>query len=320
MNQSVSAPVFVGIDVAADQLAVHILPDESAFQSATDPESLKVLADKLAAFSPHIILLEATGGVERTAVALFLQHRLPVVVINPRQVRDFARAQGLLAKNDRIDARVLACFAQAIKPDLRKMKDEEHQQLSELLTRRQQLINMRSAEVNRRKRAVNAAVIRSCQEHIAWLDERLSRLDEQLDELIQSNPAWQVKAELLQSVPGVGGNLSKTLLAALPELGTLNRRQIASLAGVAPFCRDSGKMKGRRSIWGGRAPVRKALYMSAVAATRFNPVIRVFYLRLREAGKPSKVALVASMRKLLTILNVMMRDNTAWQQSQPQIT
>lgn len=319
MNDSHSTPIYVGIDVSADQLAVHIIPDETAFQVATDPKSLDALAERLAAISPQTILFESTGGVERTAVATLIQHRLPVVVINPRQVRNFARATGLLAKNDRIDARVLACFAQAVKPDIRKMKDAEHQHLSELLTRRQQLINMRTAETNRSRRVVSDTVKNSCQEHIAWLEKRMHDLDEQLDELIQSSPTWRARDNLLRSVPGVGDNLSRTLLAALPELGKLNRRQIASLAGVAPFCRDSGKMKGRRSIWGGRAPVRKALYMATIAATRCNPVIRGFYLRLKDAGKPSKVALVAAMRKLLTILNVMMKNNATWNHIQTQI-
>ncbi len=316
MNQNESTPVYVGIDVSADQLAVHILPQETSFQAATDPAALDALAEKLLAVSPKIVVLEATGGVERAPVAVLLKHNLPVVVINPRQVRDFARATGLLAKNDRIDARVIAAFAQAVKPDIRELPDTEQQQLKELINRRQQLVNMRTTERNRSLRVLSSPVKQSCQKHIAWLDKQIADLDQQLGELIQSSPVWQAQDQLLQSVPGVGANLSQTLIGALPELGGLNRRQIASLTGLAPFCRESGKVKGRRSIWGGRAPVRKALYMSTVAAIRCNPRISEFYQRLKKAGKPSKVALVASMRKLLTILNVMTKNNTPWQRIQ----
>jgi len=315
MKNSLPAPVYVGIDVSAEQLAVYILPDEKSFMINTDPESLNNLAEKLGKIAPQIVILEATGGVERSAVSVLLRYHLPVVVINPRQVRDFARAKGLLAKNDSIDARVLADFAEAVKPDIRKLPDADQQNLNELLTRRQQMMNMRTSEINRSRRVATTTVKLSCKEHIAWLEKQISDLDEQLDKLIQSSPAWRVKDNLLRSVPGVGDNLSRTLLASLPELGKLNRRQIASLVGVAPFCHDSGKMIGKRSIWGGRAPVRKALYMAAVAAIRFNPHIRTFYQRLREAGKPPKVALVASMRKLLTIMNIMIKNNETWKYS-----
>ncbi|MCF7811715.1 IS110 family transposase [bacterium] len=315
MKNPLSTPVYVGIDVSAEQLAVHIIPDEKSFMIDTDPESLNKLAKKLVKIEPQTVILEATGGVERNTVSVLMHYDLPVVVINPRQVHDFARAKGLLAKNDSIDARVLAEFAEAVKPEIRKLPDQEQQNLNELLNRRQQLMNMRTTEINRSRRVASGTVKSSCKEHIAWLEKQISDLDDQLDKLIQSSHAWSTKDNLLRSVPGVGDNLSRTLLAALPELGKLNRRQIASLAGVAPFCRDSGKMKGKRSIWGGRAPVRKALYMSVISAIRCNPPIKTFYQRLRDSGKPPKVALVASMRKLLTIINIMIKNNETWNYS-----
>jgi transposase len=318
MIESLNSQVYVGIDVAEEQLAIHVLPSGTFFLSATDPKSLKALVNKLAKLNPCLILLEATGGVERPIVAALLQGNLPVRVINPRQVRDFARANGMLAKNDRLDAHVLACFAQTIKPQLRELPCVDQQRLKDLTMRRQQLIDIRTAEHHRLRRAYDTSVRQNCNELIAWINNSLDDLDAEVDQIIAAHSDWTAQSDLLQSVPGVGKNLARTLLASLPELGRLNRRELASLTGVAPIPHDSGKMKGRRSIWGGRKPIRKALYMSAVSAVRCNPVLRTFYQRLRMAGKPAKVALVAVMRKLLTILNTMMRNKTSWLQIAPQ--
>jgi transposase len=224
----------------------------------------------------------------------------------------------MLAKNDRLDAHVLACFAQTIKPQLRELPCVDQQRLKDLTMRRQQLIDIRTAEHHRLRRAYDTSVRQNCNELIAWINNSLDDLDAEVDQIIAAHSDWTAQSDLLQSVPGVGKNLARTLLASLPELGRLNRRELASLTGVAPIPHDSGKMKGRRSIWGGRKPIRKALYMSAVSAVRCNPVLRTFYQRLRMAGKPAKVALVAVMRKLLTILNTMMRNKTSWLQIAPQ--
>lgn len=318
MNNSSSKQVFVGIDVSGDQLAVHILPDETFFETGTDPKSLQVLADQLAGANPAKIILEATGGIERPLVAELLHHGLPVIVVNPRQVRDFARATGLLAKTDRLDARILASFAEAVKPDIRKLPDVDQQRLAELVMRRHQLIDMRTSELHRSHRVGDPKVKQSCKDHIAWLDKQIDDIDEEVGLFIESSSAWRAQDNLLQTVPGVGDNLSRTLLASLPELGRLDRQKIASLVGLAPIPHDSGKMKGRRSIWGGRSHVRKALYMAAVASVRCNPILKAYYLRLREAGKPAKVALVATARKLLVILNTMTKNQTSWRQFQVQ--
>ena len=270
--------------------------------------------------SPTLVVLEATGGYERAAVAALAAAQMPVVVANPRQVRDFARATGQLAKTDRIDAETLALFAERVRPTPRPLADEASAALDALLTRRRQLVGMRGAERNRLEHAP-PAVARGIRTHIRWLERQLSVVDRDLDDMIHQSPVWRAKEDLLRSVPGVGPIVSRTLLGELPELGQLNRRRIAALAGVAPFACDSGTLRGRRVVWGGRASVRAALYMSALVATRWNPVIRAFYQRLLAAGKPKKVALVACMRKLLTILNVMLRTNTPWApMKEPKIT
>ena len=240
-----------------------------------------------------------------------------MVVANPRQVRDFARATGQLAKTDRIDADTLALFADRVRPTPRPLADEASAALDAVLTRRRQIVGMLVAERNRLEHAL-APVRRGIRRHIQWLERQLSAVDRDLDDTIQQSPVWRAKENLLRSVPGVGPIVSRTLLGELPALGQLNRKRIAALAGVAPLARDSGTLRGRRIVWGGRAPVRAALYRSALVATRRNPVIRAYYLRLVVAGKPKKVALVACMRKLLTILNVMMRTKTAWRETQPQ--
>ena len=318
MNNSSSKQVFVGIDVSGDQLAVHILPDETFFETGTNSKSLQALAEKLAGVNPVKIILEATGGIERPLVAELLRHSLPVIVVNPRQVRDFARATGLLAKTDRLDARILASFAEAVKPDIRKLPDADQQGLAELVMRRHQLMEIRTSELHRSHRVTEPKVKRSCKDHIAWLDKQIKDIDDEVGRLVELSPAWSAQDNLLQSVPGVGDNLSRTMLASLPELGRLDRQKIASLVGLAPIPHDSGKMKGRRSIWGGRSHVRKALYMAAVASVRCNPILKAYYLRLRGAGKPAKVALVATARKLLVILNTMTKNQTAWRQFQVQ--
>jgi transposase len=304
--------VFVGIDVAQATLDVALLPSGETWQVANDEPGIRALLMRLQPHAPTLIVLEATGGYERAAVAALATAGLPVVVANPRQVRDFARATGQLAKTDALDAGILAHFADRVRPAVRPLPELATQELAALLGRRRQLIEMLGAERQRLSLAA-ASVRRSLTQHIAWLERQLGRVDDDLDALIQASPLWRAKDDLLQSVPGVGPVVSRTLLATLPELGHLSHKQIAALVGVAPLARDSGTLRGKRSVWGGRAPVRTALYMAALVAARWNPVLKVFYTRLRTAGKPAKVALTACARKLLTILNAMARSNTYWQ-------
>ncbi len=260
------------------------------------------------------VVVEATGGYESLVSSHLAAAGLPLAVVNPRQVREFARASGRLAKTDRIDAQVLAAFAEAIRPALRPLKDEATRELEALVTRRRQLVAMVTTEKNRLP-GVPKALRRDIKAHIEWLEQRIRDTDNQLKLRVKSSALWRVKDDLLRSVPGVGHISAFTLLANLPELGSLSRRQIAALVGVAPFNRDSGTLHGKRTVWGGRAPVRAVLYMAAVSAMRCNPVIRTFYQRLTNAGKPPKVALTACMRKLLTILNAIIRTRTPWQPS-----
>ena len=310
----------VGIDVAKAELVVAVRPGGDRWTVPNDAAGVARLRARLQELAPTLVVLEATGGYERAAVAALAAAQMPVVVANPRQVRDFARATGQLAKTDRIDAETLALFAERVRPTPRPLADEASAALDALLTRRRQLVGMRGAERNRLEHAP-PAVARGIRTHIRWLERQLSVADRDLDDMIHQSPVWRAKEDLLRSVPGVGPIVSRTLLGELPELGQLNRRRIAALAGVAPFACDSGTLRGRRVVWGGRASVRAALYMSALVATRWNPVIRAFYQRLLAAGKPKKVALVACMRKLLTILNVMLRTNTPWApMKEPKIT
>ena len=304
---------FVGIDVSKAELVVAVRPGGDRWRVRNAEPALRGLCTRLEPLTPTLVVLEATGGYERAVVAALAAAGLPVVVMNPRQVRDFARATGQLAKTDRIDADTLALFAERVRPTPRPLPDEASAALDALLTRRRQLVGMLGAERNRLEHAL-PAVRRGICTHIRWLERRLSTVDRDLDDTIQQSPVWRAKEDLLRSVPGVGPVVSRTLIGELPELGRLNRQRIAALAGVAPLARDSGTLRGRRMVWGGRAPVRAALYMSALVATRRNPVIRAFYLRLVAAGKPKKLALVACMRKLLTILNVMMRTHTGWRE------
>ena len=266
---------------------------------------------RLKTLSPALIVLEATGGLELPVVAALGAAGLPVVVVNPKQVRDFAKAIGKLAKTDLLDAEVLALFAERVRPTPRPLPDAEARALSALLARRRQLIVMLTAERNRLSRAL-PSIRPGVEEHIAWLKEKLRALDEELAHAIRQSPLWRERENLLRSIPGVGPVLTFTLLAELPELGTLDRKQIAALVGVAPLNRDSGVLRGKRTVWGGRAPVRAALYMAALVATRFNPVIRSFYERLRTAGKAKKLAITACMRKLITIINAMLKHHAPW--------
>jgi len=303
--------IFVGIDVSKARLDVAVRPWGQSESVTNDEAGIKSLVKRLGEIQPALIVLEATGGVERQLTRALVNAELPVVVINPRQVRDFAKATGQLAKTDSIDALVLARFAEAVRPALRPLPDEVTLELRGLIARRRQLTEMIVAERNRLGGA-SKTVRKRIDAHVRWLEAELQRADGDLDQSIRQSPIWQEKEDLLRSIPGIGPVISRTLLAELPELGGLNRKQIASLVGIAPLNRDSGTLRGRRAIWGGRASVRAALYMAALVASRRNSVISVFYKRLRTAGKAPKVALVACMRKLLIVLNAMLKHRTPW--------
>jgi len=309
----VEAPnVFVGIDVAKAALDVAVRPSGEQRRIANETEGIRELAKWLGDLRPHLIVVEATGGYEAALVAELGVAGLSVAVVNPRQVRDFARASGRLAKTDQVDAQALAHFAEALRPVPRPLPDAQAQELAALLERRRQVVGMRVAEENRLAAARVAAVRAHLQAHLAFLAADLRDVDEQLRRRVQASPLWRAHEDLLRSVPGVGPATALTLLANLPELGRLSHGQIAALVGVAPLARDSGTQRGRRSVWGGRAAVRTTLYMATLRATRCNPVIRTFYARLVQAGKPKKVALVACMHKLLTILNAMVKHQARW--------
>jgi len=305
---------FVGIDVAKAQLDVAMGPNGESFSVANDETGISELLRRLE--PADLVIIEATGGLEVPVASALATAGIAVAVVNPRQVRDFARATGRLAKTDRLDAQVLARFGEAVKPEVRPLKDEQAQALEALVNRRRQLVGMLTAEKNRRANSPKV-IHQSIDEHIRWLEKRLSGLDDELAGLVHETPIWRERDELLRSVPGVGKVLSTTLLAHLPELGALNRKQIAALAGLAPFNRDSGSLRGSRCIWGGRAQVRRVLYMAVVAAVRSNPVIKNFYAQLRARGKYPKSALTACMRKLLVILNAMLRSKLSWQTPAP---
>ena len=302
---------FIGIDVSKQWLDVATLPERETRRFSNDGAGQEQLGAWLIQLAPELIVMEATGGFETRVATALAAEGLALAVVNPRHVRDFARAFGILAKTDRIDASVLATFAEKVHPPVRPLPDEDRRELIDLVDRRRQLVTMRAEEKTRLSQAT-ASARQDIKEHIEWLDERLRRLDIDLTAKLRSSSLWKAKEEILISVPGVGRVTVFTLLARLPELGALNRRAIAALTGVAPFARDSGQHRGRRMIWGGRADVRSVLYMAAVTAARINPVIKSFYLRLKQAGKPAKVALTACMRKLLTILNTMLRTNQSW--------
>ncbi len=305
--------IFVGIDIAKADFVMACRPDGASWTASNDVRGITATVERMRAVAPTLIVLEATGGYETALVAALATAELPVVVANPRQVRDFAKATGQLAKTDRLDAHLLALFAERVHPTPRPLPDATLQALGALMTRRRQLLDMVTAERNRLEHA-GPAIRRNIADHVRWLERRVAAVDRDLDETIQRSPVWRAKENLLRTVPGIGPVVSRTLLVALPELGLLNRKEIAALVGVAPLARDSGTLRGKRTVWGGRAPVRAVLYMGALVAARRNTVINAFYLRLIAAGKPKKVALTACMRKLLTILNAMMRTNTTWQQ------
>lgn len=313
------APIFVGIDVSKARLDVAVRPSGQSESVSNDQAGIKALVKRLGEIHPSLIVLQATGGIERGLTRVLASAELPVVVVNPRQVRDFAKATGQLAKTDGIDAVVLARFAEAVRPALRPLPDEVTLELRALIARRRQITEMIVAERNRLS-GVSKAIRKRIDAHIRWLEAELERADNDLDQSIRQSPIWRENEDLLRSVPAIGPVISRTLLAELPELGELNRKQIAALVGIAPLNRDSGTLRGRRTIWGGRASVRAVLYMAALVASRRNAVIRAFYKRLRNAGKPSKVALVACMHKLLTILNSMIKHKTRWSENILQTT
>jgi transposase len=303
---------FVGIDVSKALLDVHCRPEATASQAPNDGAGIAAVVARLQALPPALIVLEATGGLEVPLAAALAAAGLRVAVVNPRQVRDFAKATGKLAKTDAIDAAVLAHFAEAVRPQVRALPDEQARQFDAILTRRRQLVEMRVAELNRLATALPKAVRKDLEAHVKYLTRRLAEMDQQLDQLIQDSEVWKAKDDLLRSVPGIGKVVSRTLLGALPELGTLSGKKIAALVGVAPIPRDSGTLRGRRSIGGGRGPVRSVLYMAALTAIKHNPILEAFYQRLLAAGKATKVALTAVMRKLLTIINAMIREHKSW--------
>jgi len=306
------ANVYVGIDVAKDWLDVAQRPGGEAWRVSSDETGVAALVERLKDVRPMLVVLEATGGLQIPAVAALAAAGLRTVVVNPRQLRQFAGATGRLAKTDAIDAQVLAQFGEAVRPEVRPLPDAATRELSALVARRRQLIEMLTAEKNR-LRVATKKVRANIEAHIRWLEGELLDLEGGLGDVIRSSPVWRERDNLLRSVPGVGPVLSSVLLADLPELGRLNRKEIAALAGVAPLNRDSGQLRGRRTVWGGRSHVRTTLYMATLVASRYNPVIKSFYQRLLSVGKPKKVALTACMRKLLTILNAMMRHEAPWE-------
>jgi transposase len=310
MNQREQG-VFVGIDVAKDSLEVSIRPSGEGETFANNDQGIALMRAFINQFTPVLIVCEATGSFETRAVTDLAVSGLPVVVVNARKVRDFARATGTLAKTDTIDARVIAHFADAIRPDVRPLKDREAQRLDALITRRRQLVDMLTAEKNRLLTAPEWTR-EDIEAHIAWLKQCLKKVDKDLATLLKQSPLWREKERILRSTPSVGPVMTYTLVSELPELGTLNRKQIAALVGVAPMNRDSGTFRGKRCIWGGRSAIRSVLYMSTLNAIHFNPLIKPFYERLRLAGKLPKVAITACMRKLLTILNTMVKNRTCW--------
>ena len=304
-------PVWIGIDVAKAWLDVASTAGEAVRRFANDPDGIAALVAALRPQAPSLIVLEATGGHETAVTVALAAAGLPVAVVNPRQVRDFARASGPLAKTDALDARILARFAQRMQPPARPLPEATSQDLAALLARRRQLVEMRTAETNRRPSLAPRLRTR-LDEHVTWLSQQIAELDRELDQTLRESPVWQAQEARLRTIPGIGPVVARTLLGELPELGTLDRQQIAGLAGVAPLNQDSGQRTGARRIWGGRASVRAALYMAVVSAIRCNPVIRSCYQRLLAAGKPVKVAMVACMRKLLVFANAVLRDDVDW--------
>jgi len=306
---------YVGIDVAKATLDVAIGSDGEMVQVENSEAGIAQLVKRLGEAAPALVVLEATGGYESLVAAAVAGREIAVAIVNPRQVRDFAKATGVLAKTDRIDARVLARFAEAVRPEPRPLPTAEAKELEEFLGRRRQIVDMLTMEKNRLSIASTERMKKSLKKHIAWLEEALRRANDDIDTAVRNSPAWREQEDLLRSFPGIGPVSARTVLGELPELGALNRKKIAALVGVAPLNRDSGTLQGTRTCWGGRANVRQVLYMATIAAVRCNPVIRRVYLALRARGKKHKVALVACMRKVLTILTAMVRDQRRWSPS-----
>ena len=304
--------MFVGLDVSKDAVDVHVQPTGERFVAGVDEAALATVVQRLSALSPTLVVLEATGGYEIPVAAALATAGLPVTVVNPRQIRDFARATGQLAKTDALDARVIARFAEAVQPAVRPLPTAQAQALSELVARRRQVVDMLGAELNRQRQARDTQVQHRIARHVAWLRRALAELDRDIAQVIRSRPLWRDKGNVLTSMPGIGDITAHALIADLPELGQLDRRRIAALVGIAPFNRDSGQWRGRRMIAGGRPAVRRALYMATIVAIQHNPAIAACYHRLVSVGRPKKVAIIAAMRKLLTTLNAMLRDQRPW--------
>ena len=305
--------LFVGLDVSKDRVDGYVQPTAERFATGTDEPGLAALVSRLSSLAPSLVVLEATGGYEIPVAAALTTAGLAVVVVNPRQIRDYARATGQLAKTDALDARVIARFAEAVQPAVRPLPTPQAQALADLMARRRQVVDMLGAELNRQRQARQPRLQKRIADHVAWLQKALTKLDEDISELIRKSPVWREKETVLTSTPGIGDVTAHALIADLPELGQLDRRRIAALVGIAPFNRDSGQWRGRRMIGGGRATVRRALYMPTVVAIQHNPAIAACYHRLVQNGRPKKVALIAAMRKLLTTLNAMLRDHRPWQ-------
>lgn len=303
---------FVGIDVSKERLDVCVRPAGETAQFVRDGEGIKALVDRMQQIAPQIVVLEATGGFEAPVVAALADGGVAVAVVNPRQIRDFAKSSGRLAKTDALDAEAIAHFAEAIKPEPRPLLDGQAREFKALVARRRELVDMIVREKNRFHQAVEKRVIKDLKAHIRFLESRLESIDDDIDGAVRSSPLWRAKEDLLRTVPGVGERTARTLLAEMPELGSLSRRKIASLAGLAPMNRDSGMWRGRRMIQGGRRGVRSALYMAALIASRYNPLFKTYYQRLLSSGKAKKLALLAIARKLLVALNAMIRDNKPW--------
>jgi transposase len=306
-----SVQVFVGIDVSKAHVDIAVRPEGQPFSASNDEAGCAEVIERLRTLAPTLVVVEATGGMEMPLTGALAAAGVPVVVVNPRQVRDFAKAAGVLAKTDALDAQTLAHFAEVMRPEPRELPDEQTRLLSAILTRRRQVVEMLTAEKNRLASA-RIPVRTRVRAHITWLERELAHTDRELADAIRESPVWREKDALLRSAPGVGPVLTTTLLANVPELGALTGKQIAALVGVAPLNRDSGTLRGKRTVWGGRAQVRAVLYMGALVAARFNPVIRAFYQRLRASGKAKKVVLTACMRKLLIMLNAMVKHRTPW--------
>lgn len=312
MEPPPSAPVFAGIDVSKDRLDVHLRPSGQSFAVPRDGPALEQLAAELRGRATALVVLEATGGFEVTVAAALAGAGLPIAVVNPRQIRDFARATGRLAKTDRLDAEAIALFAERIRPEARPIASAEAQALAELVARRRQIIDMIGMEQNRRRQARSVGVARTIAATLQVLEAQLADLDRDINDTVRRSPAWREADDLLQSVPGIGAIASRTLIAEMPELGRLDRREAAALVGVAPLNRDSGQMRGHRAIAGGRTAVRNVLFMATLSAIRWNPVLRAHYAQLTTRGRPKKVAIVACMRRLLAILNAILRTGQPW--------